>query len=145
MIVAIASGLMQSLVDAAAQAAPDEACGLLLGQPGTAGQPGRIEAIVPAKNVAAHPERSFEIDPAVLLRTHRTARGAGQRVIGHYHSHPNGSGEPSLRDAAASVDNGQIWLIVAGGAVSGWRVVGNDPGGSALHGRFMAVTLDVVA
>jgi proteasome lid subunit RPN8/RPN11 len=136
MIVAIASGLTQSLVEAAALALPNEACGLLLGTPG------RIDAAVPAANVAAHPDRSFEIDPATLLRTHREARGKGQRVIGHYHSHPNGAAEPSLRDAAAAVENDQIWLIIAAGGVHGWRVVGNDPGGSALHGRFMAVTLE---
>ncbi|MBC7521441.1 MAG: M67 family metallopeptidase [Sandarakinorhabdus sp.] len=138
-MVAIASGLLQSLVDAAARAAPHEACGLLLGQPG------RIDAMVPADNVAAHPDRSFEIDPATLLRTHREARGRGQRVVGHYHSHPNGVGEPSLRDAAAAIENDQIWLVIAAGAVSGWRVVANDPGESALHGRFFPVMLETAA
>ena len=139
MIVAIASGLMQSLVDAAAQAAPHEACGLLLGQPG------HIDAMVPAANVAAHPERSFEIDPATLLRTHREARGRGQRVVGHYHGHPNGLGQPSLRDAAAAIENDQVWLIIAAGSVSGWRVVANDLGESALHGRFFPVMLKTAA
>lgn len=136
MIVAIASGVTQSLIDAAAQAAPHEACGLLLGQPG------RIETSVAARNVSAHPDRAFEIDHATLLRTHREARGQGRRVIGHYHSHPDGTAEPSLRDAAAALDNGQIWLVVAGGGISGWRVVADDPGGSALHGRFLPVTLE---
>jgi proteasome lid subunit RPN8/RPN11 len=139
MIVAIASGLMQSLVAAAARAAPHEACGLLLGQPR------RIDAAVPAANVAAHPDRSFEIDPATLLRTHREARGNGQRVVGHYHSHPNGAGEPSLCDAAAAIENDQIWLIIAAGALHGWRVVAADRGGSALHGRFLPVTLETAA
>jgi desampylase len=134
MIVAIASGVVESLVDAAAAAAPNEACGLLLGGPD------RIVAAVAARNVAAHPERAFEIDPAMLLRTHREARAAGQRVIGHYHSHPNGIATPSRRDAAAAVDNDHLWLIVAGGIVQAFRSV-SGAADTALHGRFVAVTL----
>jgi proteasome lid subunit RPN8/RPN11 len=99
--------------------------------------------MIPAKNTSAHPERAFEIDPATLLRTHREARGSGQIVVGHYHSHPNGKPEPSLRDAANALENNQLWLIVAGGQVHGWRVVSNDPGGSAIHGRFLPVSLEV--
>ncbi|MFZ4690341.1 MAG: Mov34/MPN/PAD-1 family protein [Polymorphobacter sp.] len=135
MIIAIASGVADALVSAAADADPNEACGLLLGTPG------RIMAAVPARNVAAHPERSFEIDPATLLRTHREARGQGQAVIGHYHSHPNGNAEPSLRDAARAVNDGQIWVIIANGTAHAWQVVADDPGGSAVHGCFLPVTL----
>lgn len=140
MIVAIASGVARTLIAEASRAAPHEACGLLLGNDR------RIETAIPAKNVSDHPERAFEIDPATLLRTHRDARGAGRRVVGHYHSHPNGQTEPSLRDAANAVENGQLWLIVASGPgnawqVNAWRVVSNDPGGSAMHGRFLPVTL----
>ena len=134
MIVEIASGVRETLLAEAATAGASECCGLLLGQPG------RIDAAVPARNVAADPARSFEIDPAMLLRLHREARGLGQQIVGHYHSHPNGSVEPSLRDAARAETNGQIWVIIAGGAVHGWAVTG-DHGGSALHGRFLPITL----
>jgi proteasome lid subunit RPN8/RPN11 len=137
MIVGIASGVIETLVAEAAAAAPNECCGLLLGRPG------RIAAIAVAANVAAHPERAFEIDPATLLRVHREARGAGHAIVGHYHSHPDGSPQPSLRDAARAVENAQIWLIIAGSMVHAWHVVGDDPGGSALHGRFLPVTLEV--
>ena len=136
MIVRIASGVFETLVADAAGAGAAECCGLLVGTPGA------IAAAVPAANVAAHPERGFEIDPATLLRTHREARAEGRRVIGHYHSHPNGRPEPSLRDAARAVEDGQVWLIIAAGQVHGWHVVSNDPGGSALHGRFLPVTLE---
>jgi proteasome lid subunit RPN8/RPN11 len=134
MIVAIASGVAESLLDAAAAAAPVEACGLLLGQPD------RIVAAIAARNVAADPERGFEIDPALLLRTHREARGAGLQVIGHYHSHPNGVATPSRRDAAAALDNGQLWLIVAAGAVKAFRAVSGATE-NMIHGRFEPVTL----
>ncbi len=135
MIVEIASGVRETLLAEAAAAPDRECCGLLLGSAG------RIAASVAARNVAADPARSFEIEPATLLRTHREARGAGQQVIGHYHSHPNGAAEPSLRDAARAVANGEIWLIIAAGSLNAWRVTDNDPGGSAVHGRFLPVTL----
>jgi desampylase len=137
MIVEIASGVSEALVAEAARAAPAEACGLLLGRPGS------IAAWVPARNIAADPQRSFEIDPATLLRTHREARGAGRRVIGHYHSHPDASPGPSRRDAARAVEAGELWLIVAGGEVRAWQVVGavENPDRDAIHGRFRPVTL----
>ena len=137
MIVEIASRVRETLLAEVVAAAGDECCGLLLGAPG------RITALVPARNAAADPARSFEIEPATLLRTHREARGRGEQVIGHYHSHPNGRPEPSLRDAARAVGNGEIWLIIAAGTLNAWAVVGNDPGGSAVHGRFLPVTLHI--
>lgn len=134
MKVAIASGVEKQLLAAAAAAAPEECCGLLLGREN------RIETAVPAANVAADRTRSFEIDPAVLLRTHREARGLGQQVIGHYHSHPNGSAEPSKRDAARATENGQLWVIIAAGTLSAWQA-GADTA-NALHNRFHPVTLE---
>lgn len=127
----IATTVAQSLRDHAAARAPHEACGILLGTPGA------IVAAVAAANIAAHPERNFEIDPATLLRVHREARGTGQTVLGWYHSHPNGAGEPSKTDAARAVEDGMLWLIVAGGALSAWIV----RAGGALHDRFVRVAL----
>jgi proteasome lid subunit RPN8/RPN11 len=128
----ITSGVEQQLFAAAAAAAPEECCGLLLGRPG------HIETAVSAKNVAADPARSFEIDPAVLLRTHREARGSGRQVIGHYHSHPNGRAEPSKRDAARAVEDGQLWVIITDGALSAWQAAATGP----LHNRFHPVMLE---
>ncbi len=135
MIVTISSGVRETLLAEALAAGATECCGLLLG---TAG---RIETAVPARNTAANPATGFEIDPATLLRTHRNARGSGQQVIGNYHSHPNASPNPSIRDAASAIENAQIWLIIAAGSIHAWRVTADDPGGSALHGRFLPVTL----
>ncbi len=103
------------------------------------GQPSRVEALVPAQNVAANPSRSFEIAPSTLLATHRNARGAGQRVIGHWHSHPNGRRAPSTRDAARATDNGQIWLIIAAGDIGAWVAHTSGVGPAS----FQPVTLEV--
>jgi desampylase len=117
----ISSGDRQFLLDAAA-ATNEEVCGLLVGHDG------KVATLVPARNVARDPLRSFEIDPATLLATHRDARGAGQRVIGHWHSHPNGRAEPSARDAARATENGQIWLIIAGGNITAWAASSSSAG-----------------
>jgi proteasome lid subunit RPN8/RPN11 len=133
MTLRLSSGQRQFLLDAAAEAAPDECCGLLLGRNGI------VSELVPARNVAADPSRSFEIDPGLLLATHRNARGKGVRVIGHWHSHPNGRPEPSKRDAARATQDGQIWLIIAAGALSAWQAQARQ----AEPASFAAVPLEI--
>jgi desampylase len=130
----ISSAHRQFLLDQAQAAGADEVCGLLLGRDGT------VEQLVPARNVAANPARSFEIDPATLLATHRTARGAGQQVIGHWHSHPNGRAEPSKRDAARAQDNGQIWLIIAADTITAWAAQAR----AGAPASFASVPLEIV-
>ncbi len=127
---AIASTALVSILDHARRATPAEACGIVYGD-------AAIDAAEATANVAAHPERAFEIDPAALLRAHRTARAAGRKVLGWYHSHPNGSTEPSITDAARAVEDGKLWLIAAANTVAAWRVVADGP----VHGRFAPVTL----
>lgn len=116
MKVAIASAVLDRLLEAAAASPEAEVCGLLTGTPGT------VTHAELARNVAPRPERGFEIDPATLLRVHREARGRGEAVVGHYHSHPNGRAEPSRTDAARALRDGQLWVIVAGGAATGWTM-----------------------
>lgn len=105
---------------AEAAASPDaEVCGLLLGQVL------RVEHVVSCRNVADEPTSAFEIDPQALIAAHKAARAGGPAVIGHYHSHPTGSAEPSTRDAAAA-RGGEVWLIVGRGNAAAWRA--NDDG-----------------
>lgn len=115
-------------------AGAEECCGLLLGDPAS----GRVQAIQPAPNVAAQPVHFFEIDPATLLAAYRAARRGGPAVIGHYHSHPHGTAEPSAVDAAMAERRGEIWLILGGdGTARAWRA-GSD---GAWHGCFTPLPL----
>lgn len=127
----ISSEALAAIRAHAAAAHPLEACGLLLGQGD------RVTIAEPAANVADRPEVAFEIDPGVLIAAHRAARAGGPLVLGCYHSHPRGDAMPSIVDAAAAAADGQLWIIVAGDAVRGWRAVADG----ALHGRFDAVEL----
>ena len=131
MKVGISRGLVEQIV-ALAAASRDEICGLLLGTEG------RIDAVLPAANVAADPRRHFELDPALLILAHRAARSGGPAVIGHYHSHPSGKAVPSATDADCAAPDGSLWLIVAGGEARLW-LAGPD---GAVYGRFTQIALD---
>ncbi|SRR5258706_444664 len=114
----ISSTLLAGLLTEAQSSLEREICGLLFG---TAG---RIENAERCANIAADPDRAFEIDPAALFAAHRAARAGGPRMIGHYHSHPSGAAAPSARDADAAMGDGALWLILtAVGEARLWRTV----------------------
>ena len=123
--------LLEQIV-ALAGADAHEVCGLLLGTDD------RIEAILPAANVAPDPARHFELDPSALIAAHRAARSGGPAIIGHYHSHPSGVAAPSATDAACAAPDGSLWLIVGAGDVTLWRT---GPG-TTVNVHFTKIHLD---
>lgn len=124
MTVRISSEMHQQLIAAAAASPDTEICGLLFGE-------NRIERIVSARNVAADPERHFEIDPETLFAAIRAERAGGNKLLGYYHSHPSGPARPSAADAAQAIADGRYWLIIGGGQVTAWSM--------AQHGKFEAL------
>ncbi|WP_321394089.1 M67 family metallopeptidase [Emcibacter sp.] len=92
---------------AGAAAYPHEACGLLVGE----GE--EVLEVVPADNVADQPGKAFEIDPEVLLHWQKKLRGSAQRILGHYHSHPDHPADPSKRDRARIYEDGLVWAILS--------------------------------
>lgn len=113
-MLALTADQADRLARLAAAAFPREACALLLGSEHGDGLI-EVTRIVVADNIAATPEREFELDPAVHIRLLRELREAGgpERIVGHWHSHPNGRDEPSAKDAAMASDPGMLWLISA--------------------------------
>jgi [CysO sulfur-carrier protein]-S-L-cysteine hydrolase len=85
---------------------PDEACGLLIGQPGT------VERFVPCVNVAAS-AKLYEIDPRELLRAERAAEAEGHEIIGVMHSHTHTEPYPSPTDVAQAPDPNWQFVIVS--------------------------------
>src|SRR3546814_2739857 len=92
MTISISRALLNRILADAAKDSGAERCGLLLGEAA------RICDVRFAANVAPEPACHFELDPAVLLDAHRTARNGGSRVVGHYHSHQSGKAVPSSID-----------------------------------------------
>lgn len=115
MTIEVTSGVIATVLEEAAKAAPRECCGLLLGRDG------RVEEARRAANVAEDPLHRFEIDPAALFAAHREARGGGPELLGYYHSHPAGHPLPSATDCDHASGDGRAWAIVAGGEVRFYR------------------------
>lgn len=109
----VPASLRTELLRLARAAAPDECCGLLGGR--LTGEHAVVERLHPSANLAALPQREFEIDPALMFRIGRQARAEGYLVLGHYHSHPAGSAAPSSADRARAWAAGHVWLVVAPG------------------------------
>ena len=101
---------LRVIVDHAEAAFPGECCGLLSG--GQADDVIRVDDVHASENMALEPDRRFEVDPALRLRLQRTLRDSGRRVVGIYHSHPNGPAQPSPRDLEAAWEPDLIWLVV---------------------------------
>lgn len=95
----------------AEQAYPRECCGILVGRDEEGVY--LVDKVVPSANLSDTPDKTFEVDMALRLRLQKELRGSDARVIGHYHSHPEGRAEPSARDAERAWEEGMIWLILA--------------------------------
>ncbi|MBR9972176.1 M67 family metallopeptidase [Magnetospirillum sp. J10] len=100
------------MVDAAEAAFPAEACGLIIGR--GKGQLIRVTRVVPAENLLAETPDRFELDPATRIAVEKDLRDSGtkDRIIGHYHSHTDGTAEPSATDRAMAFEPEMAWLIV---------------------------------
>jgi proteasome lid subunit RPN8/RPN11 len=112
--------------------APREACGLI------GGVDGRAEAVIPARNVAAEPETTYELDPRTLVEAMRQFHEAGLSLIGLYHSHPGGPPSPSQSDIALATYPDTAYVIVGLRAgepeLAAWRI---------RHGRVERLALHV--
>jgi desampylase len=116
MLLRISSKSISAIRAHAAETPDVEVCGLLFGTVEA------VEGVQRCKNVADTPATRFEIDPAALIAAHKAERAAGAKLIGHYHSHPNGVCAPSEADRAEASDVGRFWVIIAGAEVGVWYV-----------------------
>ncbi|MBI5164053.1 MAG: M67 family metallopeptidase [Magnetospirillum sp.] len=119
----IAATELASIAAAAVAAYPAEACGLLVGRGDRTILVTRVAA---AANLLAGSGDRFELDPAVRLAVEKAVRGTEERVVGHWHSHPDAAARPSAIDRAMAFEPELVWLIVpviAGqaGPPTAWR------------------------
>ncbi len=99
-----------AIAETAAAAYPEECCGLLIG----AAQGGDLDVtdVVPAANTAPNRLTHFAIHPQLQFDTLRGLRVTGGRIVGHYHSHPDGDSVPSAHDLAMACDAEAVWVVV---------------------------------
>lgn len=105
--------------------AATEVCGVLVGDGASdADAADRVAEAVPVANVAADPERFYELDPAETVATIEDAESRGRDVIGFYHSHPRGPAEPSETDRDRATWTGYVYAIVAPEEIVAYRWTG---------------------
>jgi proteasome lid subunit RPN8/RPN11 len=87
---------------------PDEACGLL------AGDPESTEATIcyPTRNAAAS-ARTYEVDSRDVLRATRDAESRGLELVGVFHSHTHTDPYPSATDVAQAPDPSWHYVLVS--------------------------------
>lgn len=103
--VAVPAAAIAAILAHAADAAPREACGLLIGRGA------RVHRAVRARNLAATDWR-YEIAPEDHFAAVRAARDERLEVIGAYHSHPGSPAEPSPTDREAAF-SGFLFVIAS--------------------------------
>jgi proteasome lid subunit RPN8/RPN11 len=130
-MILVPADYMAVIAGLAEAAFPSECCGLLVGH---GRRTIRVTRLVPAPNLLMDeaPDR-FELDPRIRFATERELRGSGERVVGHWHSHPNGSPRPSPTDLEQAWEPELIWLIAA---------VAPRPDGRPQATRILAYRLD---
>ena len=57
--------------------------------------------------------RAEDIAQEVFMSALRRLRGTDRRIVGHYHSLPNGAGALSAHDLAMAYDPTAIWIVIA--------------------------------
>jgi proteasome lid subunit RPN8/RPN11 len=104
---------------------PDEACGLLAGDPAS----GHATVFYPCRN-AAGSSKVYEVDPRDHLRADRDAEGRGLEIIGVMHSHTHTEAYPSPTDIAQAPDPGWHYVIVSlkrpEAALRSYRIIDGD-------------------
>jgi [CysO sulfur-carrier protein]-S-L-cysteine hydrolase len=87
---------------------PDEACGLLGGDPATEA----VARCYPTRNVAAS-AKLYEVDSGQLLRADRDAEANGMAIMGVFHSHTHTDAYPSPTDVAQAPDPDWHYVLVS--------------------------------
>jgi len=122
---------LQTISARAETAYPKECCGLLAGREDAHGRL-TVSRVVESPNTLADPDSRggqdrFEVDAQVRFDLMRALHGTDERIIGHYHSHPDHPAKPSQHDLDMAFEPELVWLITAvikghAGKTRAWRL-----------------------
>ena len=102
---------------------PEEACGLLAGDPDS----GEVTLCYPTRNVAAS-ATLYTVDPRQHLQADRDAEARGASIIGVFHSHTHTDAYPSPTDVGQAPDPEWHYVLVSlrdtQPVVRSYRIVG---------------------
>ena len=107
----LSAGQQKQINDHAAAAYPNECCGLLVGHDTDDGTVA-VTRVIPSPNILTERARDrFEVDPQIRIDLEIELRGAHDRLVGHFHSHPDHPAVPSATDLERAYEPDLIWLI----------------------------------
>ena len=87
---------------------PEEACGVLAGDPAS----GTVDRLYPTRNEAAS-ARVYMVDSRDLLQADRDAERNGTQLIGVFHSHTHTDAYPSPTDVDQAPDPSWHYVVVS--------------------------------
>jgi len=87
---------------------PEEACGLLGGDPDS----GVVATCYPTRNLAAS-ATLYTVDPREHLQADRDVEAAGMAIIGVFHSHTHTDAYPSPTDVAQAPDPSWHYVVIS--------------------------------
>ena len=135
--VVLPATMIQAMIDHARSEAPNEACGVIIGDRAAA-EGGRALRWHPARNNAASPFR-YELDPDELYRLTVETDDADETFWGIVHSHTHTEARPSATDVAQAFYPDALYVVVSLSSnpdepetapgvptVRAWRIVGGD-------------------
>jgi proteasome lid subunit RPN8/RPN11 len=103
----ISRDLIDEMVAHAREDLPNECCGMI------GGRDGEATSVVRVENAAASPLR-YEMDPQGQFDALKEIEGAGDELIGIYHSHTRSAAYPSQTDVNQAVAwPEQVYVIVS--------------------------------
>jgi [CysO sulfur-carrier protein]-S-L-cysteine hydrolase len=103
----ISKELIDEMVAHAREDLPNECCGMI------GGRDGEATSVVRVENAAASPLR-YEMDPQGQFDALKQIEGAGDELIGIYHSHTRSSAYPSQTDLNEAVMwPEQVYVIIS--------------------------------
>jgi len=117
--------ILDGLIAHARRDYPNECCGILVGRRDE--NETAVHGARGAENISdSDRTRSFQVDWQALFAAMRSVRDGGEAIVGFYHSHPDGSVVPSVRDTRlAWTDHSYVIIGINGGScrgVASWRV-----------------------
>lgn len=100
----------ETILYAAKDRLPEEACGLIAGEIGK-GVP-EVKKIYVLENQDHSPEH-FSMDPRQQLEAVQDMRKNGWTPLGNWHSHPNTPARPSEEDKRLAFDKNAVYMILS--------------------------------
>lgn len=106
-MITLSTAQLERILAHAAEAKPNECCGLI------GGQDNQARNTYPMQNVSQNPQQAYEAAPEDLFNAQRDMRERGEQLLGIYHSHPRSpEPTPSQTDVRLAYYPQAVYFIV---------------------------------